>query len=98
MKATELLRRVYESKACSHLEYDLMTEIAAYISKPPIVMNVLLRGTQVVSVSGPFEPTEADQYAKIATAVGGVRVTSIRLANPVTKNVDKVKPHLHNWK
>jgi hypothetical protein len=75
-----------------------MTEIAAYIEKPPTVVNVLLHGSQVVSVSGPFSAVEAWQYAMIATAVGGARVTSVRLSNPPKKSVDVVKPHRHNWK
>jgi hypothetical protein len=105
MTAIELLKRVYESRACSHLEYDLMTAIADFLKEPPTVVNVLLHGVQVVSVSGPFRPTEAASFAKIATAVGGVRVTSIRVSHPqqqkeVTDKIklDRVKPHHHNWK
>jgi hypothetical protein len=85
MKANELLKRVWESKACSKLDYDLMQEIGAYLQKPPTVVNISLHGTRVVSVTGPFYPEEAAQYAKIAASVGGIRVTSIRMANPPKK-------------
>lgn len=98
MTPLELLQRVRESKAWGHLDSGLMAEIEAHLKTPPTIINVLLRGTQVISVSGPFEAREADQYARIAAAVGGVRVTSMRLAVPPTKSLDKAKPHHDNWK
>jgi hypothetical protein len=101
MQIIELLSKLLEAEKLNGPTWgmELFREVENYIANPPIIVNVLLHGAQVVSVSGPFRPTEAANFAKIATAVGGVRVTSIRISHPQQeKPVDKVKPHLHNWK